>query len=462
MGEGTHGRDPAIVRLVLGAVIRLAVVVGAFFPSLARADPSDPGAVYAENTDAARGLRAIAAVAFEASLPADHPRGQPRRFQPIEDPSGRALTYFYDALAKTDRAEPGALTRVMHMGDSSIGLDGLPHAIRRRMQDRFGDGGPGFVLLTKYSPNYASQVVRMRSSGMWDVCYLAYQCRGDGRYGLGGHIFRGSPSAQATIRTNRRGRFGRSVSHVELWYATSPVGGRATLSIDGSDHSVTINTRAPSVTSQWATLAVPSGPHRVGLRVDSGRYVWAYGVVAETEGPGVVWDTMSMVGAYTRRLHGLDPTHIAEQVAHRDADLLVLNYGGNDLRRLVSGRVTGAEFSTELSQAIALLRGGKPEMSCLVVGVIDHGQSGRHRVGRKTIETMIAAQRDAAFDNGCAFFDSVAAMGGPGSIRRWRRRRPALAAPDLKHLNVHGRDLMGARMFAALLTGYETRAWAGT
>lgn len=422
----------------------------------ADAGADDPGATFAELTHAAQGARAIARVAVSATLPSDHPTGRPRAFQPIEDPSLHAFDDFYAALARTDAGDVGAMTRVIHMGDSSIGHDGLPHAIRRRLQDRFGDGGPGFLLLTRYSPNYASKVARFSSRGKWDVCYIAYLCRSDGHYGLGGHVFRGGPGASATVKTRAKGRYGANASHFELWYATSPRGGRATFRVNRGS-AVVLDTRAEAVGSRWARLHTTLGANQATLRVESGPYVWAYGVVLETDGPGIVWDTMSMIGAYTKRLHGFDADHIAEQVKHRDANLLVLNYGGNDLRRLVTGRVNTEQYEAELSATIALLRRGKPAMSCLVVGVIDHGRSGDASVTRSHIKAMVSTQRRAAFGNGCAFFDSVAAMGGPGSIRKWKRRRPALAAPDLKHLTQAGRALMGARIVAALLAGYEAQ-----
>ena len=52
-----------------------------------------------------------------------------------------------------------------------------------------------------------------------------------------------------------------------------------------------------------------------------------FGLVLETDGPGLVWESVSMIGAFTKRLNGFDTDHIAGQVAHRSADLLVLNFG---------------------------------------------------------------------------------------------------------------------------------------
>ncbi|MCB9569995.1 MAG: hypothetical protein H6710_22710 [Myxococcales bacterium] len=103
------------------------------------------------------------------------------------------------------------------MGDSSIGLDGLPHAIRSRMQGRFGDAGPGFVLIDRFSKNYTSQVATIDAAG-WEICYIAYLCRKDGRYGLGGHVFGGEREAWSKIGPPARGFLGREVSRMELWY----------------------------------------------------------------------------------------------------------------------------------------------------------------------------------------------------------------------------------------------------
>lgn len=369
----------------------------------------------------------------------------------LEDPSGRALAPFFERLARTEADVPGAVTRVLHMGDSSIGLDGLPHAIRTRMQAQFGDAGPGFVLLDRYSANYRSSVVKIEGDG-WDVCYIAYLCKKDGHYGLGGHAFRGRPGAYSRFRPPRAGAWSGGVSSVELWYAQTPGGGALRLRVDdGPAHE--IETAADRLEDGWHRVEVTSGEHTIEVRATRGS-TRAYGVVLENEGPGVVWDTVSMIGAFTKRLQGYDAAHIQEQIAHRNPDLLVLNYGGNDLRRLVASSVTAEAYKREYATALAKLR-GRSSLPCLVVSVIDHGRSGSYTVEPAHVDAMVQAQRELAFEQGCAFFDSVAAMGGAGSLRRWLKQNPRLAEPDLKHLNHRGRDLMGGYMFDALLGAFR-------
>jgi lysophospholipase L1-like esterase len=374
----------------------------------------------------------------------------------IEDPSGVALDGFFAALARTEAATPGALTRVMHLGDSSIGLDGLPHALRRRMQARFGDGGAGFVFLDRESGNYENRAVMLTASG-WDICYVAYHCEPSGRYGYGGHVFRGREGARTRVRTRRSGKWGRTVSRMELWYQADPRGGPLHVRVDAEPWT-TIDTVAEQPEARWHAVEVTPGAHSFDVKHGGRGRPRAYGVVLETDGPGVVWDTLSMIGAFTKRLMFFDGEHLREQVDHRAPDLLVFGFGGNDLRRFVTTQVGRDGFVAEMRGVLAHVRAGRPELSCLVVGIVDHARAGRYEVARRHVTNMVDAQREAALAEGCAFFDAVAAMGGPGSIRTWRRFSPPLAEPDLQHLSMLGRDRLGEMIFDGLMRRYE--AWA--
>lgn len=377
--------------------------------------------------------------------------------QPIEDPSGTALDYFYRSLTDVDEGQAGAMARVLHLGDSTLGVDGIPHAIRTRMQQRFGDGGAGLVLLKRYSPSYKPASVKLTGGDNWSHCYIAYQCRGDGHYGIGGLIVSASSGASTSIATLPIEQpVGSRFSRAELWYAASPIGGTINVEIDGK-LARAIDSKAPEaegLIDRWETIEVEPGPHTLKIAAGGRGKARVYGVVLETDGPGVVWDSTAMIGAFTRRLLAWDRQHIAGQIERRDPALIVFTYGGNDLRRIVAGTLDEDTYVEEAGAVIELVRAGKPEASCLVTSVIDHGRSGTYDVKPEHVAIMVAAQRRVAFEQGCGFFDSWTAMGGPNSIREWLRASPRLAEPDLKHLNHRGRELMGTWLYEALLAGY--------
>ncbi len=328
------------------------------------------------------------------------------------------------------------------------------------MQQRFGDGGAGLVLLKRYSPSYKPASVKFSGGEAWTHCYIAYGCRKDGHYGLGGVIVSASSGASTSIATLAEDSpVGTRFARAELWYAASPIGGTLAVELDGQrireiDSKIPREQSEGELVDRWETIEVEPGPHALKIAAAGGGKSRIYGVVLETEGPGVVWDSTSMIGAFTKRLLGWDPDHIAAQVEHRDPALLVFTYGGNDLRRIVAGTLDEDGYVEEAGAVIERVRAGKPEASCLVTSVIDHGRSGTYEVEPEHVAIMVGAQRRLAREQGCAFFDSWAAMGGPGSIREWLKASPKLAEPDLKHLNRRGRELMGQWIHEALLAGY--------
>jgi lysophospholipase L1-like esterase len=397
---------------------------------------------------------ALFALFAATAVSAETARDEATLAAPVEDPTGVALDSFFVALARTEAGTAGAITRVMHMGDSSIGLDGLPHALRRRMQDRFGDGGAGFVLVDRKSKNYENRAALLTATG-WNVCYIPYKCDPSGRYGYGGHWFRGREGASTKLRTRTKGNYGRSVSRFELWYETDRRGGLLSVRVDTGDWEKLDTYADAEPVAQWREFDVEPGAHSIELRWGGRGKPKAYGVVMETDGPGVVWDTLSMIGTFTPRLQAYDTPHMHEHVAHRAPNLLVFGYGGNDLRRFATDSVTHEEFVAETRDVLSRVRGAKPGTACLVVGVIDHVRAGPRQIAKRHLERMVAAQREAALAEGCAFFDALAAMGGPGSIRKWRKTSPPLSEPDLQHLSMHGRDRMAEMIFDAVMQRYD-------
>lgn len=382
------------------------------------------------------------------------PRWRPRPTDPstaehpLEFPE--ALAHFYDQLARVDDGEQ-KLARVVHLGASMIGLDDLTAVLRGRFQERFGDGGAGLVLLQRYMTNYTHRSVKLRGAG-WDHCYIGYLCRKDGHYGLGGATFSSTPKARTTIST-RDSPPGTEVSHFEIWYAATRGGGKLSVRVDGGEAEI-LDARSDALEDRWHAIDVERGPHEIEVRPTGYGPVRAYGVVLETEGPGVVWDQFSMLGAFTRRMLAWDEAHIAGQIAHRDPNLIAFTYGGNDLRRVISGKLDGETYVREYLTSIQRVRAGKPEASCLVIGITDRSRTLALTVMAEHMATIVEAQREVARQAGCAFFDAYAAMGGAGSARRWRKLDPPLAAGDLKHLTHEGRKVLGGWIYEAIMVEY--------
>ena len=66
-----------------------------------------------------------------------------------------ALRAFYLALWRTELGAPGAITRVLHYGDSPVTADSITADVRSLLQQHFGDAGHGFILIASPGPGMA-------------------------------------------------------------------------------------------------------------------------------------------------------------------------------------------------------------------------------------------------------------------------------------------------------------------
>ena len=78
---------------------------------------------------------------------------------------GCGMQHFYDALARTEQKEPGAITRISHFGDSPVSGDLISGEARTLLQEKFGDSGHGFITVSKPWDFYYHEGVLMEGSG---------------------------------------------------------------------------------------------------------------------------------------------------------------------------------------------------------------------------------------------------------------------------------------------------------
>jgi len=370
----------------------------------------------------------------------------------IEDPSGTALDPFYEALSKTAEKKEGAITRVAHWGDSTIGADDITYTVRRRMQNRFGEGGHGFLLVARGYMPYRHKDVLHKGRG-FKVYPVIHGRRRDGRYGYGGVSFGSWGGGRGLYGTMDEGSFGRSVSRFEVFYQAHGAGGDLKLVVDDGDEQV-LSTRSEGVEDRWHAIDVEDGPHRLKLRTAGHGEIRLYGVVMEAPGPGVVYDSLGIVGARAARLLNMDREHFIAQIRHRSPDLLILAFGGNEAGERHMGR---SWYREKLTEVVRLVRAGRPEAACMLMAPLDQGEKGpRGRVRTiPVIHRIVDVQREVAAAEGCGFFNTFEAMGGNGSMGRWHRARPRLGWGDFRHATPAGYEVIGNMFYKALLKGFS-------
>ncbi len=374
---------------------------------------------------------------------------------PIEDATGRALDGFFAALERTIRKEPGAVTRIVHFGDSIVTSDYVTGTLRRKLQKQFGDSGHGFVLLANAWPAYNHNDVYRFASPGWLVSRVVGPLSPDGLYGLGGVSFRAPPGSRARFGTAKQGSYGRAVSRFTLAYLEHPEGGQSRVLIDGKEQA-TIDTRSDRVQVAYRSFEVPDGEHELELVTSKG-YTRGFGVVMERDVPGVVLDAIGIQGARIRFLDQQDDAHWAEQLRWRAPNLVVYQFGANESGDGFAYPMT--EYHRTMVQVLRQGREALPTAGCLVLAAMDRAEKrGGALVSMDVIAAIVKEQRRAASDAGCAFWNTHQAMGGPGSMAGWVGR--GLGQADLTHPTGSGSDVLASWIFRALadaFNGYQAR-----
>lgn len=371
----------------------------------------------------------------------------------VEDPSGKALDAFYTRLSKTLGREDGAVTRVMHYGDSLITSDLISGTMRRKMQARFGDAGHGFILTANPWEWYYHNDVAHGSSDGWVANRITGPLTGDALYGLGGVTFHGQGGATAYFGTAVKGDYGRKVSRFDVYYLEQPAGGDMQLVVKGASPE-TVSTRGPAKVSRKRSVEVTDGEASLTIRSMGNGDVRTFGVALERKGPGVVYDALGANGARLKLWEDVPASHWKEQMELRDPALVILQYGTNESE----AGVLAPDYEQTLAKLLTNIREAAPNASLLVLAPLDRAEKGGggKLVTRKVILKLIEAQRKVALAHGVAFWDTFTAMGGEGSMGRWMSQ--GLGSGDFTHPTPKGAEVLGDLLYKALISGYE--AWA--
>jgi hypothetical protein len=361
------------------------------------------------------------------------------------------LDHLYARLADAEARQPDTVVRISVFADSINGCDWVTSSLRHRLQARFGDGGRGWVHIAPGWTYQHQQDVRWTHAQSWRTSILN---RGDGpgaRYGYGGVLAQNtSRGSKATFTTVPDGPSGTAVSRFRLFYQAFPGGGSVRVRVDGGEPREVAGA-AEAVEDRVHDVVVADGSHAFEVTVGQG-HIRLYGVVMERDGPGVVVESIALIGARVARLLRFDREHLRRQVELREPDLLVFWLGGNNV---LADRWTRDAFVRDYGQGIAAARQGRPEASCLVVSVTDIGERGSGR-SIERLPDVVEAQREVARAQGCGFYDVFRAMGGAGTMRRWSfSTEPRLGALDFRHITPEGGVHIGGLIHDALIRGYE-------
>jgi lysophospholipase L1-like esterase len=361
-------------------------------------------------------------------------------------PADAPLARFHGALTALESGKRRAPVRILWLGDSHTAADLWTGEVRRALQRRYGDGGPGFVHAGW--AKYRHEKARTEVGGSWRTepgDYARLKRYDDGVQGLGGvrHTPK-EPGATATVEL--RGATGGEYT----WDIAYRLPEGAGLEVSVGDEAPTLLPTSLERQAIQHHTARTTGPHKIRLKATRGR-PQLLGAVIEAKKPGLVLDTVGLNGARVGTFLAWEEASWQGEVARRKPDLAVLAFGTNESS---DPAPKPENYEQPALRLLERLRKAAPEADCLVITPMD--RAGAEFPARLAVisEGLTAAARAA----GCATWSALDAMDGPGGMARWAAEAQPRGGADGIHLTPRGYISLGESLVRYLIPSGGNKA----
>jgi len=381
----------------------------------------------------------------------------PARFYfPNED-----IHFFDDLFYKMNHARSqNRVVRVLHYGDSQIEMDRITTDLRVFFQSAFGGGGPGLLPIVQSIPTSS---VYQYSSGDFSV----YSSYGDGsrtsekNYGIMARCYRMVGSATFTVTATKNSKLDTRLhkfNKVTLLFNDRNGNFNASLKDKKNQKVLHKNSVSEGVQSFVWQLDTTATSATLNLSGEAD----IYGVMVDN-GAGVNVDNIPLRGCSGTNFTLINDTVLAKSYQLADVGLIILQFGGNSIPG-ISGKKSVEAYKQKIIRQIRYLSSIYPDAKILFVGPSDMSV----RVGGELqtypwLPAVNQALKEAANENGAAFWDMYAVMGGENSMLTWVNS--GFAGNDYIHFTPSGATKIGTALsnsFSTMLNLYNLQQSVGT
>ncbi len=339
-------------------------------------------------------------------------------------------------------ADGETTTRIIQLGDSHIASDYITGMIRERLQKKFGNAGRGFVHADQ--PNLFGGRRLKRSDKAWKRTRVVDR-HGPGKpFGFSGIAIESRKKGASAVY-----RVHANDETVRIYYHARRGGPKVKIFVDRR-FLTSFSTHSETGESRVHTVEIPpskkSKKKRTLKLVADGPYARILGLSFERNEPGVLFESIGLVGADAKVYLDLERASFRQHLTLHKPDLIILMVGGNDGLKIRKGWTTLDKVRRHHEDLLDFLRKTLPATDCLVWSPMDAaGRKGRRIVSKPLVKEIRDMQREVALAKACGFWDLYGSMGGAGAMGRWARL--GVMNKDLIHPRKRAADLLGHIFF---------------
>lgn len=370
-------------------------------------------------------------------------------------------TLLYSFFESMDKARSNdKQVRIIHYGDSQIEGDRITSYIRLRLQEQFSGVGQGQMPL--HSLSSIRNVTFSYSSNWSFFSILNQKSKGFNRFGLMMSCVR--PFVKMKVDTITHDttylksayielKFSKRLTHNLHLFYSNPV---KESSIKVYSNSGLIAEQTIGVDNSLMEMNIPISSPTSYIKIATTGMPELYSI-DESSNSGVMVDNVSLRGSSAIGMSRNDKDFFSIMAQRLNVNLIIMQFGVNAIPQDDSKIIPSyAFFEKQFSQQLAYLKKAVPNCQIIVIGISDRSR----KVGDKyetnpNVEKVLAAQKQAAMENGCIFWNLFKAMGGKNSMPSWVLRDRPLANPDFTHFNNVGAKYVAEMFYQALNLEYQ-------
>jgi hypothetical protein len=344
------------------------------------------------------------------------------------------------------RQRNGRPLRILHYGDSQIEADRMSAQLRRKLQERYGGGGIGYISLNPDIPINPTANISLSNGWTHSQALVKEQRRSI----IAGPTLAAS-TAQGNVWIKISPRFIRGMPplrYTQVRLLVQNTGAPAMMEIAASTRNLYRTMILPQPNVQEITANVGDIREPITIALNTKSPLTLLGIALDASG-GTAVDNIPLRSSMGVDFVKADPVVFKQCIEKLDAALIIFQFGVN----IVPHQATNYKYyENQLLQQLRRLQQTAPNVPILVVGASDiaHRSASGVVESYPNIEAVRNAQRNAALKAGCAFWDMFQAMGGRNSIISWAYAEPPLATRDFCHFSNNGIDLISELLWQSI------------
>jgi lysophospholipase L1-like esterase len=376
-------------------------------------------------------------------------RNGARIYFPSSDPA--YLNTFFHAL---DSVAPQKTVHILHYGDSQIESDRITGFLRHLFQQRFGGNGPGLLPVSQPIPSFT---ISQESSGALNRYTIAGNHINKAphkRYGIMGQFAQLSGSASISIQPRKnKDAFPnlQTFSKVRLFAGNSSSGFEAKLKT-GNNQSLLKTSETTVDAMKILTWQLPTPASKITVQFSGSAELTAVALDGET---GVAVDNIPLRGSSGTFFTDIEISSLQPALKALNVQLVLLEFGGNAVPSISNDK--GVEnYRKSIARQIVRWREIYPEAKIIFIGPSDMSKRVQGKLQTyPLLPDIVENLKEAALENGAAFWNMYEAMGGWNSMIEWVKARPSLASTDYVHFRPAGADRIAEMLFGSLMMYYD-------